>query len=403
MNPAASIYRNSFWLAFARFSAQALNVLFVALAARRLGAADFGHFSFLTALVLLGNTFTTFGTDTLLIRELARAGSLTDLLRRAFSLQITLSALWVGITLLLEPHSLLLLYSLSLFPLALSSIASAVFRGFERMDLYSQMTLLASLTQLLAVFLAWDLLSLCIFLTLGHLAAALISLALCSASFPTFSLFPLLDFRPIFSLVLPFALLTTISLLSQRLGLFSVTSLLGERQAGYYSAAARLVEGLKLGHYAVLGALLPALSRAAQNTNPKLRLAFIALMGLSALLSAAVTFAAPPLVTLLYGSTYNPSIPLLTILAWTLVPYTVSAFISVDLVSRGHERTLVKTAIVSLGIFLALYFGLISILGSKGAAYAALIGETLQAALLILARHKTKKPPASLQPLSFDF
>jgi O-antigen/teichoic acid export membrane protein len=390
MNPAVSIRRNSFWLAFARFSAQALNVLFAALAARRLGAAGFGHFSFLTALVLLGNTFTTFGTDTLLIRELARTGKTTDLLPRAFSLQITLSVLWIGVTLLIEPRSLLLLYSLSLFPLALSSVASAVFRGFERMDLYWQTTLLASLTQLIAVFLAWDLSSLCVFLMIGHLAAALISLALCSASFPTFSLFPLLDFRPIFSLALPFALLTTISLLSQRLGLFSVSSLLGEREAGYYSAAARVVEGLKLGHYAVLGALLPALSRAAQNTNPKLRVAFTAMLGLSALLSAAVTLAAQPLVTLLYGSGYTPSIALLTILAWTLVPYTVSAFISVDLVSGGHEQTLVKTAIVSLGIFLALYFGLISVFGSNGAACAALVGEILQAVVLVIARRRSR-------------
>lgn len=401
MNLVASIRANSFRLAFARFGAQAANLLFVAFAARRLGAAEFGFFSFLAALLLVGNTFTTFGTDTLLIRELARAGTTTDLLQRAFSLQITLSALWVGMTLLLAPNSLLFLFSFSLFPLALSSVASAVFRAFERMDLYWQTTLMGSLAQLIAVLLARDAASLCLFVTLGYLAAALISLAFCSASFPTLRLLPLLDFRPLLRLAIPFALLTTLSILSQRLGLFSVTVLIGEREAGYYSAAARLVDGLKLGHYAVLGALLPALARAAQDVKRTFRLSFFTLLGFSALLSIALSLTAPLLVTLLYGSAYVPSIALLKTLAWALVPYTVSAFLSVELVSGGHERTLVKAAAVSLGIFLALYFGLISTFGLSGAAYAALMGEILQAAVLILCARR-KRRSSDLRPSPCD-
>lgn len=401
MNLAASIRRNSFRLALARFGAQALNLLFVVFAARRLGTTDFGYFSFLAALLLLGNTFTTFGTDTLLIRELARAGTTTDLLPRVFNLQITLSVLWIGIILLFTSDSLLFLFSFSLFPLALSSVASAVFRAFERMDLYWQTTLFGSLAQLIAALFAWNIASLCLFATLGYVAAALISLAFCCASFPTFRLFPLLDFRPLLRLVLPFALLTLLSVLNQRLGLFSVTALLGERDAGYYSAAARLVEGLKLGHYAVLGALLPALSRAAQNARQALRLSFFTLLGFSTLLSTAVTLAAPPLVTRLYGSAYMSSVEPLTILAWTLVPYTVSAFIAVELVSREHEVLLVKATAVSLGTFLALYFELITFFNLNGAAYAALAGEALQAAIFILAWRKAHKPPARLHPLTF--
>lgn len=383
---ALSIRGNSFWLALARLSTHALGILFIALTARRLGATEFGQFSFLAALLFVGNAFTTFGTDTLLIRELARAGEATDLLPRAFALQLALSALWIAATLLLEPDSLLLLYSLSLFPLALSSIASAVFRGFERMDLLWLAGFINSLAQLVAVVLSWDLFSLCLFLLIGYFAAALISLAICCASFPTFSLLPLLDFRPIFRLTLPFALLTTMSILSQRLGIFSVTVLIGERKAGYYSAAARLVEGLKLGHYAVLGALLPALSRAAQEARPKYRISFLALLGFSALLASVVTLTARPIVNLLYGSDYAPSIELLSVLAWTLAPYTVSAFLSVDLVARGREGTLVRAAAISLGVFLVLYLWLISTHQLTGAVYAALMGEIIQALVLVFAK-----------------
>lgn len=385
----ASLRGNSFRLALARLSAHALAILFIALTARRLGATDFGHFSFLAAVLLVGNTFTAFGSDTLLIRELARAGKPTDLISRAFALQLALSGLWVIVTLLLEPNSPLLLYSLSLFPLALSSIASAVLRGFERMDLFWLTGLLNSLAQLIAVVLSRDLLSLCIFLLIGYLVSALISVWICFASIPNFNLLPPLDFRPLLSLALPFALLTTMSILSQRLGIFSVASLIGEREAGYFSAAARAVEGLKLGHYAVLGALLPALSRAAQEAKQNYHLSFLGLLGFSALLAGIVTLTARPIVNLLYGSDYASSIELLTVLAWTLAPYTVSAFISVDLVARGREGTLVKATAVSLVIFLALYLWLISTCGLIGAVYAALIGEIIQAIIFLLYQSKS--------------
>lgn len=384
-----SLHGNSFWLASARLSAHALAILFTALAARRLGAADFGYFSFLAAVLIVGNTFTTFGADTLLIRELARSGRPTDLIPRAFTLQLALSGLWVIVTLLHGPNSPLLIYSLSLFPLALSSVTSAVFRGFERMDLFWLTGLLNSLAQLIAVVLSWDLLSLCIFLLIGYLVGALISVWICFASFPNFNLLPPLDFRPLLRLALPFALLTIMSILSQRLGIFFAASLLGEREAGYFAAVARVVEGLKLGHYAVLGALLPALSRAAQDAKQNYRLSFLVLLGFSALLAGIVASTARPIVNLLYGSDYAPSIELLTVLVWTLAPYTVSAFNSVDMVARGREGTLVKATAISLVIFLALYLWLVTTRGLIGAVYAALVGEIIQAIIFLLYQSKS--------------
>jgi O-antigen/teichoic acid export membrane protein len=73
----------------------------------------------------------------------------------------------------------------------------------------------------------------------------------------------------------------------------------------------------------------------------------------------------------------------------------------VELVSREHEVLLVKATAVSLGTFLALYFELITFFNLNGAAYAALAGEALQAAIFTLAWRKAHKPPARLHPLTF--
>ena len=59
----------------ARLGAQALGLLFTAVLARALGEAGLGQFAFISAVLLIGNAVTTFGLDTLLIREVAGGGA----------------------------------------------------------------------------------------------------------------------------------------------------------------------------------------------------------------------------------------------------------------------------------------------------------------------------------------
>ena len=145
-----SLRLSSFWLLFSRISAQTLAVIFIALVARRLEPASFGQFAFIASTVFIANTFTTFGTDTLLIREIAKAGQITELVGRAFTLQTSLSIFWCFATLLFRAEAPLLIFSLSLFPLAIFSVVSALLRAFERMDLFWGLNLGNGLIQILA-------------------------------------------------------------------------------------------------------------------------------------------------------------------------------------------------------------------------------------------------------------
>ena len=379
-----SLRRNSFWLLFARISTLGLAVLFVALVARRLGTASFGQFTFIATIVLIGNVFTSFGTDTLLIREISKAGRVTSLAARAFTLQVVLSGIWCFATFIFWADSLLLIYSLSLFPLTLFSIASALLRAFERMDLFWGLSIINGFIQIICAILSQDLPTLCISLLMGNIVSAFLALWICSASLPRFSLFPFLDFRPLIRVALPFAALATLGILSQRLGILSVSLLAGDAATGLFSAAARVVDGMKLGHYAVLGALLPALSRKALDSKQGYRTAFLGLLGISILIAGVTMFLASPILYFLFGEKYTPAVSLLVVLVWTLVPYTISAFISVDLVVRGLEYTLVKATVISLLMYIVLYIWLINFRGLSGAVWAALIGECLQAVVLAL-------------------
>lgn len=383
-----SLRANSFWLLFARLSTQGLAVIFIVLVARRLEPASFGQFTFIAATVLIGNTFTSFGTDTLLIREIAKTHQDTSHVRRALALQFVLSMLWCLIMFLFRVQPPLVVFSFSLFPLAVFSVVSALLRAFERMDLFWGLSLVSGFIQILCAVLAHDLLTLCILLILGNLITALIALKIFSILVPDFTWLPMLDFRPLLPLVLPFTALTTLSVISQRFGVLSTSILIDDTSTGLYSSAARILDGMKFGHYAVLGALLPALSRGAIHSKQNYRFAFTGLLTLSALIAGATVFLAHPIILLLFGESYISSAGILMILAWCLIPYTVSAFLSVDLVAHGKEIFLLGTTLVSLTVWIFLFVWWIGSFGLAGAAWAALGGEIFQAMILLLLRPK---------------
>ena len=396
-----SVRQNTIALLFSRLTAQGLAIIFVAILARRFGVETFGQFTFFAALVLIGNTFTNFGTDTYLIREISRAGKITSLLPKAFGLQVILSVLWWLATLFLQPEPELLLYALVLFPLAMISIAMSSLRALERMDLVWTISVANGMVQILAALFSDDFWTLCAYLLVGQLFLAGFSYWICIVSLEAFQLFPINDIRPLLRATLPFAMLTILLVLSQRLGVLSVSLLLNDSSTGLFSSVARVVDGLKLGHYAVLGALLPVISRGTRSAEQSFRSGFGLLMGLSLFMAVGLSLFPRVVILILYGDDFSPAMGLLGVLGWSLLPYTLSSFISYDLIARGKELTLVKATTVSLSVFLVFYLWLISMYGLNGAIYATLAGEVFQAVIFIYfsQRSRTTFPTLTTEDL----
>ena len=91
---------------------------------------------------------------------------------------------------------------------------------------------------------------------------------------------------------------------------------------------------------------------------------------------------AGPLVRLLFGADYLPAVPALRILAWTLVPYTVTTFLSLAFLAAGHERPVLRGLVAGLLALTALNLLLVPRAGLVGASLAFLAAETAQAAVL---------------------
>jgi O-antigen/teichoic acid export membrane protein len=413
-----AILRNSAWLLGSRVISQGLAAAFTVIVARGLGETGLGQYAFIASLFFIANVATTFGTDTYLIREVAaRPERAPVAVRAVLAAQLILSGACIlaagaaARLALLSPEmrTPIFVFSLALIPMVFYSVYSAVLRARERMDYYLWINLAYSGVQAagapVVIGLGGGLVGIA-YLALGAsivsaiLAAGLGRRSLVgfknSAGFAVSSL-------QILRQTLPLATLTILAVSYQRLGILMLAFLIGDAAAGWFSAPARLVELLKFAHISLLGGLLPILARLpAREVGPRLSgtprfqalsrwsLWILVLFGLSAAL--ALTLAAPVLIGLVFGGRFGPSIPALQILAWILVPYSVSSHQSLVLVARGQERSAALATFLALFLFAGLGLILVPWMGVSGGAAAAVASETGLATLLWYFRKRREEP-----------
>jgi PST family polysaccharide transporter len=408
---------NSFWLLAARLGGQAMGLLFTVAVARALGETGLGQFAFISAVLFIGNAVTTFGLDTLLIREVAGARSTVDGMQEgryathptresvaqtisaALLIQLALSAAFVVGLWLVAPHlpnqtpatvPALRVAALALFPLAFATVDSALLRAHERMALYlvfslataaalalGGLALLAGgggLTTAAAVFLA------------AQVVGAVVAAGLARRALPGVRRWA----RPALPVVARalrlgagLALLMALSLLYQRSGVLLLSLLDGDAAAGAYSAAARVVEALKALPAAFFGAMFPILAaRRELATDRVYRRAFAALVLASCLLAATAALLARPILTLLFGPGFDAAVPALRIMAWSLPPTVVAFKLSLDLVVAGRERAAAAAVALTLLIGGGLTAWLIGRWSLSGAALGLVVGEVAQVIIL---------------------
>ncbi|MFQ5854093.1 MAG: flippase [Anaerolineae bacterium] len=434
---------NSLWLLIARVFSQGLMIVFTVLVARYLGEVGLGQYAFIAAVVFLGNVLTTFGLDTLLIREVARTRSAPSTTlpfdgdqdrRRGSGGVLSLSkgqgsgrraaplvtaTLWIqlGFSALLiggiavgagwlpnkTPETVLglRLYSLSLIPLAFNTAFSASLRAYERMDLILVLNLLSAVVQtggaLGLLQTGRGLVALVVFLLAVQTLTAVVAGGMCFRWLPGFVLtrrVPRRLVRRMLHQSYPLALVAVLMVAYQRLGVLMLSSLADDAATGWFAAAARITDALKMVHYAYFGAVFPLMSRLAvdsplpgdsqdaRNIERGLyRTSFGLLLGFGLLTALAVTPLAQPVIRLLYGLSYAPSVPALQILVWTLIPFAVSSHVFFWLISNGREKATLKVIALTLGSTAVLNVLLIPAFGLVGACLAALAGEVLQAVL----------------------
>ena len=121
----------------------------------------------------------------------------------------------------------------------------------------------------------------------------------------------------------------------------------------------------------------------AQDENESFRLPWILLIVGAALGAVTLSALAGPLVRILFGAEYEASIPALQILAWILIPYTVSTFLTFKFIALKKETPVLRASLTSLILLAAFNLYWIPRAGLVGASGSALGAETNQAGMLL--------------------
>lgn len=178
---------------------------------------------------------------------------------------------------------------------------------------------------------------------------------------------------------------TVLSALFWRLDLVMLSWLGTTTDVGLYAAALRIVNMCQEVPAAVMATIFPRLSALHVESREGFRTLFAGsakYLGLFAIgTSAVVALIGPTFIRLLFGSKFDASVPVLEVLIWSLLPFSLMKLLGSALIaSHNQVADLVINAVV-LAINVCLKLLLIPLFGPVGAAWATLGAVTLAVAM----------------------
>ncbi|MCX6639930.1 MAG: flippase [bacterium] len=386
-----------------------LGFLFFLVAARRLGAEQFGILSFALSLGAIISIPMDSGLDPLLTKWTARGEF--NLAQAALKIRLLLST---GILMIftfvagwIAPQDILLLGSIGFYYAALINIQShtSYFRGLNKMHLE---TWVFSIQKLLAILFILVLLH-------PNSQAATAGILLAASGVCAFMVCRLIvgihklefmsftsayrseigsHFRSIFKEALPLILVLIGWNLYFKVDVILLKAFVSDDQIGYYSTAYKLLEGINIFPSIFLAALFPALAKQSI-TNPlqarKLfRKALWILVPTSIVILTIVELSCPLIIETLFGSEFTASISLLRVLVISILAIFPGYLVTQTLIAYDKNLLYAGIALACAGLNVVLNLLMIPPLGALGAAWATVITEVCVtlACLLVLIKNR---------------
>jgi O-antigen/teichoic acid export membrane protein len=339
VNLRALVLRNTSLSFAASLTARAASALLFLLLARAAGPEPSGIFS-------LGTTYLAifaallWGLDELTVREVARDLQSTGrYFTHLLAVRVLLTVLSVGALVVIvrvagysaTTVAFLSVFGWSLVPDGLSAVMQALFTAHRRLEVPFAVGLL-----MLAVKLGGGIWALSTGAGLGGIAVTWVAGSAAGALLYLLAV-PLL-LRPrlvslapfdrvwwaqVLTMVAPFMAISVTTILEWQLDTLLLSVFKGEREIGWYSAALTIFVTLWLIPQAYRAAIFPEMARL-QADAPSLERLYARsmelLLALALPIAAGLSLTADRLVPFLYKGDFGPSVPVLQVLSWVLVP-----------------------------------------------------------------------------------
>jgi len=384
----ALIARNSVILVAVEVIAKILGMLVFVWMARTVGARELGIYGFAISLCSIAALLPRFGFERYVQREVPRkpqdfpviwATILSIKLPLCIPASlVVLAVLWItGSDPAKTTITLLILAAMLLCDFLW--FHAACFRAFQRAPYEAYARMLFS-----GVYVSLSFIALRAGLGVTGIAVALILAAIAAVSFSVrllhYRIYPLTfavdrsSFRRVITTCVPFFLLMLIVMIHSQFDVLLLSFLADDYQVGIYVAAMKIFETTSLIPAGIMGAVLPALSRdwsiskAAFSGTFATSFRYLTVIGLP--IAAGGSLCATGLLSLLYGSQYNDSGAVLTILIWTVIFSFWNHLLFTAMIAMDRERPLIYISLGGVLMNLALNLVLIPRLGAIGSSIA---------------------------------
>lgn len=391
MNTIKRLVKNTGVVLLAQVAEPVCSFILVLFIARSLGVSGLGKFSIAISLFFIFQTISSLGFSHLITREVARDRSKAGkyLINASFvgfffSILAAGAMCLTGYLLNYSADTALAIYilSLALVPMVFSLVCRSICRAFEKLEYVSIPLITGNLFKLLVglliLFKGYGLVELMAVILGSHLLNLFISLyfVLRCIGKPLFKI----DFgfcKWIVKTTPTFALIFIFATIYWNVDILMLSKIKGSTEVGFYSAAYKLMNVWKVIPLAYLMALQPVISRLFESSLEKFKIActnsirylFMVMLPIA----VGATLLSGNFIVLFFKESFLASANALSILIWTLVPYTINITLAHALIASNNQKINLRSLLISMMCNVTLNLLLIPRFSFLGAAMATLI------------------------------
>lgn len=395
-----TIAKNTFWLFFGQIMSRVLRAAIVIYAARILGAASWGAFSYALGVAAFLTIFSDIGINALITKESSRNPQLKDqYLSTALFTKLGLLAIFVAAVIIFFPHLTKIEEASAIMPIlifvfafdTLRDLGSAVSRALEKMQIEAGVQIFTNIAIVALGFM---------FLTVNKTSQALAFAYAAGSGIGLVAIFYTLHrhfrnlfrnfkfslIKPIILTAWPFGLMGLMGAIMLNTDIIMLGWLRSAEEVGYYSAAQKIIQLLYVLPTLVATSIFPVIARmVAQNavfvkTTLEKATAIIILISIPVTLIGLIF--AGPIINLLYGSEYAPAVLTFRILMATILIVYPSTLIGNAIFAYDQQKSFIVFVFASTLGNALFNFLLIPKFGIEGAAASTVITQVITNALI---------------------
>ncbi|HUX35797.1 MAG TPA: flippase [Candidatus Paceibacterota bacterium] len=390
--------KNAFWLAVSNIGGRLIRAAIIIYAARVLGAAGWGLFSYGITLVAFLTIFVDIGIDSILTRESAKAkgdiGRQVRIISTSLFIKLFLLIIAVFGVIFIAPKLASLPGVARLFNImaailifdTLRNFGFSLIRSREKMELEAGLYLFTNIAIVAfgfgALYLRPSVMAFTLSYAVGTAAGLLATLYVLRKDLAgALSNFSKSLVKEILSSAWPFAISGVLGLLLLNTDILIIGMFRSAADVGFYSASIRIIQLLYIFAGVVASSSLPIFSRFVNEEKERIRSALQKIIKFAFSFSLPVAFlgivGGPQIIDFLFGKEYASAAPSFQILLLTLSFSFVAAILSNIIFVYNKQKILILYS--AIGGFLNVAFDLLLIpkYGINGSAVATLISSII--------------------------